>query len=125
MCCGNNPATAAAAANALGDLAAFALGGPAPASVAPEARGVQTVRMEFIGAQEGARTLYGKGSKLPYRAGREPGARFHDVDPRDVEHFLDLGLFRVVATIENTVEERAAAAVEPRVDVSRVKGRKR
>jgi hypothetical protein len=56
-------------------------------------------------------------------------SRFHDVDPRDVEHFVALGLFRVVAAdpIANVVEEQPAIAVEPRAEPAaqrRVKGRK-
>jgi hypothetical protein len=74
--------------------------------------------MEFIGPQTGAQTYYGKESHLPYRAGREQGARFHDVDPRDVEYFAATGLFRVIEPPVNTVDNAAPAPTELRGSVT-------
>jgi glycosyltransferase involved in cell wall biosynthesis len=127
-CCGGNAQTVAQANEALGDMVSLATGGAATLSApAPATNGL--VRMEFIGDQAGAQSFYGKGSGRLYRAGREPLSRFHDVDPRDVEHFAALGLFRVVAAepIMNVVEEQPAIAIEPRAEPvarRRVKGRK-
>jgi glycosyltransferase involved in cell wall biosynthesis len=124
-CCSGSPQIIAAANDALGDMVSFATGGVA-SQTAPTPDN-DLVRMEFIGDQAGAQSFYGKGSGRLYRAGREPLSRFHDVDPRDVEHFVALGLFRVVATepIANVVEEQPVTAVEPRVETPRrVKGRK-
>lgn len=109
-CCGggNQPVVMAA----LEDMAQFATTGRAtPAPSAPAAGA--TVRMEFIGDQQGAQTFYGKGSGQPYRAGREQGARFHDVDPRDVEHFLAIGKFQVVSVPNNAIDDAPPVAVPP------------
>lgn len=124
-CCSGSPQIIAAANDALGDMLALATGGVA--SQAAPAPGNDLVRMEFIGDQAGAQSFYGKGSGRLYRAGREPLSRFHDVDLRDVEHFVALGLFRVVAAeqVVNVVEEQPAVVVEPRAEAPRrVKGRK-
>jgi hypothetical protein len=125
-CCSGSPQIIAAANDALGDMVSLATGGAAAPS-APVSATNGLVRMEFIGDQAGAQSFYGKGSARLYRAGREPLSRFHDVDPRDVEHFVALGLFRVVATepIANVVEEQPVMVVEPRTETPRrVKGRR-
>lgn len=124
-CCGGNGAAVEAANAALNDMIEFATGGAVQATAIPIEHG--GVRMEFIGDQLGAQTFYGKGSKLPYRAGREHGARFHNVDPRDVEYFLSLGLFRIVEPeplmASAVVDAAPVVAAEPRA-VARVKGRR-
>jgi glycosyltransferase involved in cell wall biosynthesis len=127
-CCSGSAPIIAQANEALGDMVSLATGG-AVALSAPVSATNGLVRMEFVGDQAGAQSFYGKGSGRLYRAGREPLSRFHDVDPRDVEHFVALGLFRVVAAdpIANVVEEQPAIAVEPRAEPAaqrRVKGRK-
>lgn len=121
-CCSGSAPVVAQANAALNDMVQFATGGAfAPANAPNAPSSVQTVRMEFIGGQFGAQTFYGKVSQRPYRAGREPGARYHDVDPRDVDYFAALGLFRVVGSeaIANGVEEHTPQPAEPRA----VKGR--
>lgn len=122
-CCGGSAPVVQAAHEALNDMLDFATGGTL--SAAPTENGA--VRMEFIGDQMGAQSYYGKGSGLLYRAGREMGSRFHDVDPRDVEYFLSLGLFRIVAPeplmAAAVAESEPMVATEPRVQ-GRVKGRR-
>lgn len=125
-CCGGSPPNVAQANAALGDMVTFMTGGVAPAQALPEA--AQTVRLEFIGEQWGEQTFIGKVSGLAYRAGREPGSRYKDVDVRDVDHFLAIGLFAVVAPeplLASALPEMPApVAVEPARPPSRVKGRK-
>jgi glycosyltransferase involved in cell wall biosynthesis len=125
-CCGNSPTIESAASAALNDMVAFATGGIAEhATLIPEGT---TVRMEFIGEQQGAQTFYGKGTGQQYRAGREPISRFHDVQIPDVEHFVNLGLFRVVEAAplmqSAIVEDGQVTAVEPRVERPKPKGRR-
>lgn len=118
-CCGGG--NQAAVAEALNDMVMRATGGAAPVlATVPDGA---TVRMEFVGEQIGAQTFIGKVSGLPYRAGREQGARFHDVDPRDVEYFQMIGLFRVVEVVPNVVEEQPVAAVTPQMERPKPKGR--
>jgi glycosyltransferase involved in cell wall biosynthesis len=125
-CCGGNSQVIAQANDALGDMVAFATNGAALMSTSDTGM----VRMEFVGDQQGAQTFIGKGSGLSYRAGREQGSRFHNVDPRDVEHFVNTGLFRIVSAevlaSAATVEEVPIVPVEPRAEPTarRVKGRK-
>ncbi len=123
-CCGRSDQQAVSAA--LNDMVSMATGG-AVQGAAPAVQGA-TVRMEFIGGQMGAQTFFGKGSGRPYRAGREELSRFHDVDPRDVEHFVNGGLFRVVdaAAIANMVDDALPMAADPRMiaDRPRPKGRR-
>lgn len=123
-CCNGGNQQAASAA--LNDMVGFATGGAVQMSALP-VQGA-TVRMEFIGNQMGAQTFYGKESGRAYRAGRELLARFHDVDPRDVEHFVNGGMFRVVDAVVNTVEEQTAMPADPRMMVAtdrpRPKGRR-
>jgi glycosyltransferase involved in cell wall biosynthesis len=110
------------AADALNDMLSRATNGMAPQVSAPPAS-AQNVRMEFVGNQMGAQTFIGRVSGRQYRAGREQGARFHDVDVRDVEHFLNTEMFRVVGAIENGVGDGVAPPTEPRTDPPRPKGR--
>jgi len=91
-CCGDNQSTVVDAQSALDQLLGVATGGLL--SAAPESGG--DVRMEFIGGSWGEQTYVGRASGRVYRAGRDPNARFHDVDPRDVEHLVSMELFRVV-----------------------------
>lgn len=53
------------------------------------------VRMEFIGEQWGAVTWFGKHG-AQYRAGREPGYRYINAEPGDVDHLVSLGVFAIV-----------------------------
>lgn len=123
-CCGGSAPVVQAANEALNDMLNFATGGAAGVPVTQGG----AVRMEFIGDQLGARTFYGKGSGVQYRAGREPGSRFHDVDVRDVEYFLALGLFAIVQPepllASAVVEAVPVIPGEPRELVARPKGRK-
>jgi len=91
-CCGGNQSTVVDAKEALDQLLGMTTGGLL--SAAPETGG--DVRMEFIGSSWGEQTYVGRVSGRVYRAGRDPNARFHDVDPRDVEHLVSMELFRVV-----------------------------
>ena len=91
-CCGDNQSTVVDAQSALDQLLGVATGGLL--SAAPTQ--VSDVRMEFIGSSWGEQTYVGRVSGRVYRAGRDPHARFHDVDPRDVEHLAAMELFRVV-----------------------------
>lgn len=123
-CSGNNHAVVSTALN---DMVSIATGGVAQrtnGAIPPQPSA--TIRMEFIGNQQGAQTFYGKGSGLPYIAGRDPRSRFHDVDPRDVEHFTNGGMFRVVEGVDNTVEDGTPVPIEPRLipDRPRPKGRR-
>lgn len=104
--------------DALNDMLSKATGG-AVQQVVASAQPTSTIRMEFVGNQAGAQTFIGRGSGQAYRAGREPMSRFHDVDPRDVEHFLNTELFRVVGVIENTVDDSALPPTEPRITMER------
>jgi len=92
-CCGGNNSTVIDAQGALDQLLGAQTGGMLMASI-PE--GASSVRMEFIGGSWGEQTYVGRVSGRVYRAGRDPVARFHDVDPRDVEHLVSMELFRVV-----------------------------
>ena len=91
-CCGDNQSTVVDAQSALDQLLGVATGGLL--SAAPIQ--ASDVRMEFIGSSWGEQTYVGRVSGRVYRAGRDPHARFHDVDPRDVEHLAAMELFRVV-----------------------------
>jgi hypothetical protein len=92
-CCSGNQSTVVDAQSALDQLLGVATGGLLM-SAAPETGG--DVRMEFIGGSWGEQTYVGRVSGRVYRAGRDPNARFHDVDARDVEHLVSMELFRVV-----------------------------
>jgi len=92
-CCGGNQSTVVDAQSALDQLLSAQTGGLL-ISAAPEVAG--DVRMEFIGGSWGEQTYIGRVSGRVYRAGRDPNARFHDVDARDVEHLVSMELFRIV-----------------------------
>lgn len=91
--CGGNSTTVVDAQSALDQLLGAQTGGLL-ISPTPDAPG--DVRMEFIGGSWGEQTYIGRASGRVYRAGRDPNARFHDVDVRDVQHLVDMELFRVV-----------------------------
>jgi glycosyltransferase involved in cell wall biosynthesis len=91
-CCGGNESTVIDAQGALDQLLGAQTGGLL--SAMPTEGG--TVRMEFVGSSWGEQTYIGRGSGRVYRAGRDPNARFHDVDMRDVEYLVSMELFRVV-----------------------------
>ena len=97
-----------------------------PVTVNPGATLGGTVRMEFGGDSWGEQTYIGRVSGLQYRAGRDPSARFKDVDARDVEYFVQTGLFVVVTApaLTNTVEDVPIVPIEPRQQAARVKGRR-
>ena len=92
-CCGGNESTVVDAQSVLDQMLGAATGGVLMARV-PEVGG--NVRMEFIGSSWGEQTYVGRVSGRVYRAGRDPNARFHDVDARDVEHLATMELFRIV-----------------------------
>jgi glycosyltransferase involved in cell wall biosynthesis len=122
-CCNGN--STAIASNALADLLpeGLALGEALPANENG------TIRMEYIGDQTGAQSYIGRGSGIVYRAGREQGSRYHDVDPRDVEGLL------LKRTIDGRPEFRITPPPQPDTPVAdhevietrapKVKGRQR
>ena len=89
--CGGQSATVMDAQSALDQLVGMATSG----ALMPVKAESGTVRVEFIGETWGEQTYIGKISGRVYRAGRDPNARFHDADVRDVPH-LNSELFRVV-----------------------------
>ena len=125
-CCGGNRPSAEAAGDALNMLLGT-IGVPVEAQAAAAPSGPGVVRMEFIGEQQGAMTFYGKASGRAYRAGREMSARYHDVLAGDVEHFVNIGLFRVVPA--ETLAQAAATDDQPPVfagvEAARPEGRTR
>jgi glycosyltransferase involved in cell wall biosynthesis len=90
--CGGQ-STVIAAQQALDSMLGMATGGMLNVASVPTSG---TVRMEFIGNSWGAQTYIGKASGRVYKAGRDTDSRYHDVDPRDVEHLAGMELFRVV-----------------------------
>jgi glycosyltransferase involved in cell wall biosynthesis len=104
-CCGGNQAASLAAQNALASLMPDIFGempldelGMAPAPAEPE-----KVRLEYVGDQIGATTWICPSGRQ-YRAGREQGARFLDVDPPDAEHLLKFDLsFARARVVDNRV----------------------
>jgi hypothetical protein len=92
-CCSGSTPVIEQAQSAL-DHMMSALGYEAPAQEAIDPNA--PVRMEYIGDEWGEQSYVGKATGRVYRAGRDPGARYHDVDPRDAQHFIDLGRFRVI-----------------------------
>lgn len=122
--CGGQQSTVIDAQQALDQMLGMATGGVLSM---PQPTAAGTVRMEFIGGSWGEQTYVGKGSGRVYRAGRDPHVRFHDVDPRDVEHLTAMELFRVVppellAQVAQ-VEDVSAAAVQAAAPAPR--GRRR
>jgi glycosyl transferase family 2 len=121
--CGGQSQVVADARSAL-DMLSLQTGGLLTAGAPIE--GV-TVRMEFIGGQEGEQNYIGKASGRVYRASRNPSGRFHDVDARDVEHFLNMELFRIVPPellqAAARTDEPVMVPAEPQQAASR--GRKR
>lgn len=94
-CCGGRASTVAAGMTALEDLLAPNFPDAAQALAAiPQA--ATSVRLEFTGDAFGAQTFIGRPSNRIYRAGRDPAARYHDADPRDVAHLLGLGVFQII-----------------------------
>jgi len=123
-CCGGNSQTVDAASDALADMMGFATMGALP--VVQEGG---LVRIEFIGDAWGAQSYVGPGSGRVYRAGRDPQNRYHDADPRDLEHLVNrLEKFRIVGAetlqVAAQSEPVSAGAVEPRV-TERRGGRRR
>lgn len=104
-CCGGNAGAQLAAQNALAALMPDIFGAmaaveelAAPAPVQPE-----KVRLEYVGDQLGATTWICPSGRQ-YRAGREQGARFLDVDPPDAEHLLKFDLsFARARVVDNRV----------------------
>jgi len=92
-CCGGNESTVVDARSVLDQMLGAATGGMLQAR-APETDG--SVRVEFIGSSWGEQTYVGRVSGRVYRAGRDPNARFHDADARDVEYLVNMELFRIV-----------------------------
>lgn len=92
-CCGGNAQAFHTARLALDAM--FDDIGSAPVPALPPAD-PSVVRMEFIGDQMGAQTWLSKDRQRQYRAGREIGSRFINVDPRDVAYLESFGVFQVV-----------------------------
>lgn len=94
MACGTcGGSTVVDAQSALDSMLGMATGGLLSIAPVPESG---TVRMEFIGGSWGEQTYIGHVSGRVYRAGRDPVARFHDVDVRDAERLVNMELFRIV-----------------------------
>lgn len=70
------------------------------------------VRLEYIGAKDGAVTYAGGGGRS-YRAGRNPANRFVDVHKDDVEKLANLSVFRVVQRSQGSSAAQAQAAELP------------
>lgn len=103
-CCGGNAGAQLAAQNALAALMPDVFGtieeaAPAPAPVVPE-----KVRLEYVGDQLGATTWICPSGRQ-YRAGREQGARFLDVDPPDADHLLRFEVFDRARLVQNAVAD--------------------
>lgn len=92
-CCGGNAQAFHTARLALDAM--FDDIGSAPVPALPPAD-PSVVRMEFTGDQMGAQTWLSKDRQRQYRAGREIGSRFINVDPRDVAYLESFGVFQVV-----------------------------
>lgn len=93
-CCGGNTKALAVSQHALAAMQPP----PEPAMEAvrripPEAT---SVRLEFIGDTWGAQSYVGRPSGRVYRGGANPLDKYQDVDPRDVERLVSLGVWRVV-----------------------------
>ncbi len=123
-CCGGNPSTVVDAQSALDQLLGAQTGGMLISSVPAE---VGDVRMEFIGSSWGEQTFVGQASSRVYRAGRDPNCRFHDVDPRDVERFVNMELFRIVPRelLFQAAQTEDMPLVMQQQTVSAPRGRKR
>lgn len=93
-CCGGNAGAITIAQQSLDDMQRYSGRGEMPALPPEGAR----IRLEFIGETWGAQSYVGRPSNRIYRGGANPSDRFlDDVDPRDVEHLLSMGVWRVVA----------------------------
>lgn len=89
-CCGGNANIVTFAQKALD-----ALDEPLPQGVSiPE--GATSVRLEYIGEQWGAQTFIGRPTNRIYRGGANPHDKYQDVDPKDVPHLVNSGVWRVV-----------------------------
>lgn len=60
------------------------------------AEGSNSVKMEYLGKNEGSLSYRVPRTNRRYAAGNADGSRFIDADPRDVEWLTNSGLFRVV-----------------------------
>jgi len=105
-CCGGNADTILAAKAALERA-----NGPAAAWLPQPVQAANTeapvVRLRFTGPQRGGVTYKGRVSGRAYVGGDNPMDKYADVDPRDVEHLLMLGVWEVVS------QPQAAIAVPP------------
>ena len=130
-CGGCAGAVAMGAANSeINALLAAMTGGawPETPEAAPVPVQAATIRMEYIGDQQGATTWRSEDGQRNYRAGRDPRERFIDVDPRDVprlESFgvfqrVDMAILRAAAAPEGVPVPVAVMSAEP----SRVRGRR-
>lgn len=95
-CCGGNADIVLAAKAALdranGPAGAW-LPGAAPAAAN---EGPPVARMRFTGPNRGAITYRGRVSGQSYLGGNNPLDQYADVDPRDVEYLVSLGVWEVV-----------------------------
>ena len=100
MACGGCAgAVALGAANAeINTMLAAMTGGvwPDAPEAAPPPVQTATVRMEYIGEQWGTQNWRSEDGQRNYQAGRDPRARFIDVDPRDVARLEGFGCFQRV-----------------------------
>lgn len=93
-CCGGNADTLLAAKAALAQS-----NGPAAAWMpAPEAQNSEApvARLRFIGPNRGAITYRGRATGRSYLGGDNPHDKYADVDPKDVEFLISLGVWEVV-----------------------------
>jgi len=83
-------------------------------------------RLEYIGDEWGEQVWFSQDRQRQYKAGRDPHWRFVDVDPRDVGHLLSLDrkFARVPLATPEEVDDPVVAAVEPRVEQPRARGRR-
>lgn len=55
------------------------------------------VRLEYIGGNVGSITFFGQKSRREYRGGNNPHDKYVDADPRDVEHLVNSGRWKIIA----------------------------
>jgi glycosyltransferase involved in cell wall biosynthesis len=109
-CCGGNADTLLKAKQVLamanGDLPFVPEGSPLADSGIQEP---EVVRLEFTGTTKGSIGYMGRASGQTYYGGDNVHDKFVNVDPRDVEHLVGLGVWKVVS-------QPRPVRVVPRVD---------
>jgi len=108
-CCGGDDTTVLEAKRALGLLPQLQMSG----AIQRSSNGMSdTVRIEYLGENQGAITLKSAGGvplKQPIKAGNNLFHRFHDVDPDDGTRLVETGRFRFVS--EPAIDLSQAAVV--------------